>query len=189
MIEDAAAELFAEHGYAETRLKDIAAAAGVTKQLLYQHFRSKKDLYLALLARHRDGLLGRLAVGMARPGPLVERIRRTTDEWFAYFEENPAAPAILFRDAVGDAELQALLRENHATARGLLVALVEREADFGVPEEQVEPLAEFYRSAGAGLALWWAEHPEVPRATVVEVCVSAWLRALGLEGSQSSKNA
>jgi AcrR family transcriptional regulator len=38
LIEEAASRLFAEHGYAETRLDDIAAAAGVTKQLLYQHF-------------------------------------------------------------------------------------------------------------------------------------------------------
>src|SRR5215211_4208229 len=110
VIEDVAAELFAEGGYGETRLKDIAAAAGVTKQLLYQHFGSKKELYLALLARHRDGLLGRLAVGMSRPAPLAKRIQRTTEEWFGYFEENPAAPAILFREAVGDAEIQSLLR-------------------------------------------------------------------------------
>jgi AcrR family transcriptional regulator len=39
LIEDAASALFAERGYAETKLDDIAAAAGVTKQLLYSGVR------------------------------------------------------------------------------------------------------------------------------------------------------
>ncbi len=76
MIEDAASKLFAEQGYAATKLTDVAAAAGVTKQLLYQHFASKRELHLALLARHRDELLAGTAAGMAGPGSLPERDRR-----------------------------------------------------------------------------------------------------------------
>jgi AcrR family transcriptional regulator len=51
-IEDAAARLFAEQGYAPTLLDEIAAAAGVTKPVLYRHFDSKQALYLALLRKH-----------------------------------------------------------------------------------------------------------------------------------------
>ena len=178
MIEEVAAELFAEHGYAGTRLEDIAAAAGVTKQLLYQHFRSKQELYLALLARYRDEILGRLGAGMSRPAPLEERIATTTDTWFAYIEENPQAATLLFGDGTGAPEVQAVLRENHATARALQMALIRAEPEVDLPGEQLEPLAEFYRSAAAGLALWWVEHPEVSRATVVQVVVDAWLARL-----------
>ena len=181
MIEDAASALFAERGYAETRLEDIAAAAGVTKQLLYQHFRSKKELHMALLAKHRDGVIGRLAAGMARPGPLAERIRRTTDDWFAYVEENPYASAMLFRDTTGDPDLQAFHRDLQAMARAANAALLRAEPGLDIPEERVEPLAEFIRSAITGLALWWGEHPEVPRATVVDVAVGALMRGLDLE--------
>jgi AcrR family transcriptional regulator len=180
VIEDAASALFAEHGYAETRLADIADAAGVTKQLVYQHFDSKKALHMALLAKHRDGVLGRLAAGMSRPGPLAERIERTTDEWFAYVEENPYAATMLFRDTTGDPEVQAFHQELHATARTANAALLRSEPGLDIPEERIEPLAEFVRSAITGLALWWGEHPEVPRATVVSVAVDALLNGLAL---------
>jgi AcrR family transcriptional regulator len=180
VIEDAASALFAEHGYAETRLADIADAAGVTKQLVYQHFDSKKALHMALLAKHRDGVLGRLAAGMSKPGPLAERIERTTDEWFAYVEENPFAATMLFRDTTGDPEVQAFHQELHATARAANAALMRAEPGLDIPEERVEPLAEFVRSAITGLALWWGEHPEVPRAIVVSVAVDALLNGLAL---------
>ena len=190
VIEDAASELFAERGYAEARLEDIAAAAGVTKQLLYQHFRSKKELHMALLAKHRDGVLGRLASGMSRPGPLAERVRSTADAWFAYVEENPYASAMLFRDTTGDPEVQAFHEEHHATARGANAALLRAEPGLKIPEEHVEPLAELIRSAITGLAVWWGRHPEVPRATVVDVVVevlmSGVVEAYGTAGKRSS---
>jgi AcrR family transcriptional regulator len=39
----------------------------VTKQLLYQHVSSKRELYLSLLARHRDDLLARIGAAIADP--------------------------------------------------------------------------------------------------------------------------
>ena len=44
-----ALELFAQRGYRATTMDDIADAAGVTKPLLYQHFSSKRALYLELV--------------------------------------------------------------------------------------------------------------------------------------------
>src|SRR3954466_15522524 len=46
---DVALEVFAENGFHRTSMEDIADAAGVTKPVLYQHFRSKRELYLELL--------------------------------------------------------------------------------------------------------------------------------------------
>jgi AcrR family transcriptional regulator len=180
VIEEAASALFAERGYAGTRLEDIASAAGVTKQLLYQHFPSKKALHMALLAKHRDELLSGLAENMATPGPLAERLPRVLDRWFAYVEEHPYALAMLFRDTTGDPELQAFYRELQASARTTNVALIRAEPELDVPEEQLEPLAEFARAATTGLALWWAEHPEVPRSTVVAVAGNTLVRGFGL---------
>src|SRR2546423_11466270 len=133
-IEDAASELMALNGYAATRLKDIAAAAGVTKQLLYRHFPSKKALQMALLARHRDELLAQLAQGMRSDGPLLERVRRTAEAWFAYVEDHPYASAMLFRDTSGDPELQAFYAELQSSARAANAALLRAEPDLGVPE-------------------------------------------------------
>jgi AcrR family transcriptional regulator len=180
LIEDAASRLFADNGYAETRLDDIAAAAGVTKQLLYQHFPSKKALHLALLAKHRDEILGRLTGSMSTAGPLAERLPRVIDDWFAYVEERPYASTLLFRDTTGDPEVQAFYRENHAAARAANVALLRAEPELQIPEDHLEPLAELMRSATTGLAVWWGEHPEVPRTTIVEVAADLLARGLGL---------
>jgi AcrR family transcriptional regulator len=171
LIEDAASALFAEHGYAETRLEDIARAAGVTKQLLYQHFSSKRDLHLALLANHRDALLATLADSMAGSGPLAERIPWVTDAWFTYVEDHPYALAMLFRDTTGDPEVQAFYRELQASARRAIVALLDAEPEIEVAPDRLEPLAEFLRCSITGLAMWWGDHRDVPRSTVVEVAV------------------
>jgi AcrR family transcriptional regulator len=186
LIEEAASALFAEHGYGGTRLGDIAAAAGVTKQLLYQHFPSKKALHMALLAKHRDELLAGLAEDMATPGPLAERLPRVLDRWFAYVEEHPYALAMLFRDTTGDPEVQAFYRELQASARRANVALIRAEPELDVPQEQLEPLAEFARAATTGLALWWAEHPDVPRSTVVSVAADTLVRGLGIKPRRDS---
>lgn len=186
VLEEAASRLFAEHGYAETRLDDIAAAAGVTKQLLYQHFPSKKALHLALLAKHRDEILGRLTNSMSTPGRLADRLPRVLDDWFAYVEENPYASALLFRDTTGDPEVQAFYRDNHAAARAANVALLRAEPELRIPEDRLEPLAELMRSATTGLAVWWGDHPKVPRTTIVDVTLD--LLSHGLRLAETGNN-
>jgi AcrR family transcriptional regulator len=47
----AAAEVFAHAGYAATSVDDIAAAAGITKLIVYRHFEAKETLYRAVLER------------------------------------------------------------------------------------------------------------------------------------------
>lgn len=64
-ITDEAAHLFLTNGYAETSLRDIAAAVGIKAGSIYYHFESKDDLLLAILRR-----------GM---GVMVEAFETTTD--------------------------------------------------------------------------------------------------------------
>ena len=49
---EAALAAFSQNGYHATSMDDIAERAGVSKPVLYQHFDSKLDLYLALAARY-----------------------------------------------------------------------------------------------------------------------------------------
>ena len=48
---DNAAELFAKHGYARATTAQLAKAAGVTEPIIYRHFASKRDLFVALIER------------------------------------------------------------------------------------------------------------------------------------------
>lgn len=171
-IEDAASRIFAQRGYAATSLDQVAAAAGITKPVIYRHFESKKKLHLALLARHRDELLSNFAGGLLGSGTLEERIGNTIDAWFAYVEAHPYAWRMLFRDTTGDPEIQEFHREMQASARAATRALFESEPDLRVPEQMLDPLSEVVRSATVGLALWWAENPDLSRGSIVALLAS-----------------
>lgn len=164
LILDSAGRLFGERGYTHTSLDEIAAAAGVTKPILYRHFDSKKALYLALLERHRDDL-PRFFERVPTDLPFEERVETILEIWFDYVAENGYAWRMLFRDAGGDEEIRAFRRANFDRAREVLASFIRTQK--GIPKGQVEPLAEFLRAGGAGLALWSLDHPEVSRATLV----------------------
>ena len=53
----AASEVFVDRGYHAAGMDEIADRAGVSKPVLYQHFSSKLELYLAVLARHVENLV------------------------------------------------------------------------------------------------------------------------------------
>jgi len=61
-ILDAAARLFAEHGYQATSVGDVANAAGVSLGTVYQYFRDRSDLVAALLQVHVTRMLGQTDV-------------------------------------------------------------------------------------------------------------------------------
>jgi AcrR family transcriptional regulator len=177
LILESAGRLFGERGYVHTSLDEIAAAAGVTKPVLYRHFDSKKDLYLALLERHRDELPrffervppddARVLRGGAEEQPVLwdQRVGAILEAWFDYVSEHGYAWRMIFRDSGGGPEIDEFRRGNQDRAREVLAGFIAGQK--GIPKAQVEPLAEFLRAGGAGLALWSLDHPEITRATLV----------------------
>lgn len=176
----AAGPMFARDGYSATRLDDIAAAANVTKPIVYRHFESKKALYLALLAKHRQDLPSFLDGGgnRASPGDRPPRrllpedaLRAVLEDWLEYVHENQHAWLMLFRDNTGDEEIQAFRRTVTERARKVLATFIAGRPGLKIPAEQIEPMAEQLRSGLAGLALWWIDNPETPRPVIVDVAV------------------
>jgi AcrR family transcriptional regulator len=166
VVMNAAGRLFGEHGYAHTSLDEIAAAAGVTKPVLYRHFESKTALYLALLERHRDDL-PKFIERVPPDLPMERRIEAILETWFAYVEEYGYAWKMLFRDSGGGTEIRALRQGSQDRAREVLAAFIRAQEGIDIPEREIEPLAELIRAAGAGLALWSLDHPKARRADLV----------------------
>ncbi|MEO1583257.1 MAG: helix-turn-helix domain-containing protein [Planctomycetota bacterium] len=54
---DVAADLFADRGYARATTAEIARAAGVTEPVIYRHFQSKRDLFVALVEQTAEQTL------------------------------------------------------------------------------------------------------------------------------------
>jgi AcrR family transcriptional regulator len=177
LIVEAAGRLFGERGYDGARLDEIAAAAGVTKPIVYRHFDSKRELYLALLDRHRDDLAGFVA-SMPAEGTREQRLRAVLETWLTYVEARSYAWKMLFRDTAGGPEIAARRREVHAEARAVLVQLIRSLASSPVPRREIEPLAELMSMGMAALVLWWIEDAAVSRAAVLDALTTAWVRLL-----------
>jgi AcrR family transcriptional regulator len=173
LIVEAAGRLFGERGYDGTRLDDVAAAAGVTKPVLYRHFDDKTALYLALLERHREDL-DRFAGAIPAAGTLEQRLRAVVEVWLAYVETHAYAWRMLFRDSGGGPEVQAFRLAVHARARAVLVELIRTLSLEPLPARELEPLAELLSMGMASLVLWWIDGAAVSRGALVDAITRVW---------------
>ena len=190
MIEAAATELFAARGYRGASIEEIARRSEVTPPVVYDHFSSKLDLYRQLLETHFAQL--REIWGHKWPGddPPATRAARSIDAWFSYVERSGVAK-LLFREPSGDREAEAVHAEVSARSRAQVMKLYvaepgAEEVTGSLAEEGVEMAWVVLRGVLQGLALWWVEHPEVPRERVVATAMnSLWIgfeRAAAGEG-------
>lgn len=101
-----ARRVFAEKGYYGASMDEIASAAGITKPILYQHFDSKLDLYLALI----DEASLEIAKAVWEATSQLPSGWQTTLEgfraYFHYVNENSEAFRIAFADAQSNAEIR-----------------------------------------------------------------------------------
>ena len=181
LIERAATEVFAEHGYAHGSIDEIARRSGVSAPVVYDHFESKRDLYRRLLERTRDELLKMWQEHLFGDEPAEVRIPRALDAWARYVQSHPFAARMYFRDASGDPDVQADHRVIRDQARAALTLLVRQESgDSAYADPEVaEMAAEVIRAGLTGLAIWWSERPHVPREQIVATAVNVvWI---GLE--------
>ena len=74
-IESAARRLFANRGYAGTSMAEIAAAAGVSKATVFHHYRSKRELYEALVGEALTGFREQLVPLLDAEGDLQSSLR------------------------------------------------------------------------------------------------------------------
>jgi AcrR family transcriptional regulator len=178
VIERAAAEVFAERGYHGASIDEICRRSGVTAPVLYDHFGSKLALHKRLLERSRDELLEVWRTNLAGDEPAEVRIPRAIDAWAGYVQENPYVPRMFFAETTGDPEVEAIHREvqaQGATALGAILGGERGAAHLGGRREH-EMAAQVMRGGLAGLAMWWADHPDVPREEIVAAALNVmWI--------------
>jgi AcrR family transcriptional regulator len=183
IIEGAALDVFAERGYGGASIDEIARRSGVSAPVVYDHFDSKLDLHRRLLERTRDELLEMWRTSLSGDEPADERIPRALDAWARYVEEHPYAPRMFFMETSGDPQVRAIHKQVRAQSQAALGAILGQEPGgegiAGSDPAALEMAAEVIRSGLTGLAIWWSEHPEVPREQIVQAAVnSVWI---GLE--------
>jgi AcrR family transcriptional regulator len=190
MIEVAATELFVERGYRGASIEEIARRSGVTPPVLYDHFSSKLDLYGQLLESHFAQLREIWARKWPGDDPPPVRTARSIDAWFSYVERTGVAK-LLFREPSGDRKAEAVHAEVAARSRAKIMERFvaepgAEEVTGSLTDEGVEMAWVVLRGVLQGLALWWADHPDVPRERVVAMAMnSLWIgfeRAAAGEG-------
>ena len=85
---DAAARLFAERGYADTRVIDIVRAAGVAKGLFYWYFENKEALFRELAETIRLELRRHQAHAMDPDAPALVRLRQGAEASVSFMAEH-----------------------------------------------------------------------------------------------------
>jgi AcrR family transcriptional regulator len=179
-ILEAARAAFADAGYHETSLDGVAERAGVSKALLYEHFSSKRELYIAVLEMHVHELVERIsgAVGAAEPGE--DRMRAGLEAFFGFVEERRGAWRIMFRNA-GDPDVVVRLDRLRDEVAAAIAQLMSEEAqrkglDFPKLPQFIEMIAQQLVGAMQSLADWWDVHRKVPKEEVIQAAMDfAWV--------------
>src|SRR3984893_3932269 len=93
----AGAELFAEHAFEEISMRQIAAAAGISKPLLYHYFPSKIELFKAAVSEQAAEL--QALIEPSGDGTPLEQLTRSLDAYLAWIESNSRAWRKLMQSA------------------------------------------------------------------------------------------
>jgi AcrR family transcriptional regulator len=97
-ILDAAARLFAKHGYADADTQQLADELGVGKGTLYRYFPSKKDLFLAAADRVMRQLRERIDIQIKDIADPLDRIAVAIRTFLAFFADNPDFVELLMQE-------------------------------------------------------------------------------------------
>jgi AcrR family transcriptional regulator len=92
----AATELFSRKGYSATTIREIVAAAGVTKPVLYYYFQSKEGIYLELMSGAFSKLDALIETSRDEGGSATERLLTLSDRVFSLFMDNLEGARLMY---------------------------------------------------------------------------------------------
>ena len=130
----AALEVFTAAGYHSAAMDEIADRAGVSKPVLYQHFPSKLDLYLAVLDTHIDSLVFAIQRAIQSTPDNSKRVQATISAYFDFIEAEGEAFRLLFES---DMNVEPAVRErlNRMTYDCAAAVSAVISLDTGLPQE------------------------------------------------------
>jgi TetR/AcrR family transcriptional regulator len=131
---DVALQLFSEKGYHNVSMHAIAKEAEFAIGTLYKFFRSKEDLYKALILQLSDRFQGALTEVIEGNAPEIEKLRAYVRVKGELFRDNAAAIRLYFAETRGAsfnlmAGLEREIRERRGNLLRLLASVFERGMD------------------------------------------------------------
>jgi AcrR family transcriptional regulator len=171
------AAMFAEKPYEDVQMEDIAERAGVSRSLLYHHFSSKRDLYIAIFTRASDRFLTRVSHDPQRP--LAQQLSAGLEAHIQSFVDHPFEAVTINRGALSDdPAIQAIIsQELNVVGQRLTDKLVAQGYRRDVIEIAVEGWLAFVRAA----CVKWIQSQNISRAELTKMCLGAFDCALGTQ--------
>ncbi|MER5885181.1 TetR/AcrR family transcriptional regulator [Streptomyces sp. NPDC001941] len=155
-----ALELFSHRSPDDVSIDEIAAAAGISRPLVYHYFPGKQSLYEAALRRAADELATRFQE--PHEGPLGARLLRVMGRFFDFVEGHGPGFSALMRGgpAVGSSTANAMIDEVRQAAYDQIMS------HLGVqrPPARLELVVRSWVSLAETTALIWLDGRRVPRA-------------------------
>jgi AcrR family transcriptional regulator len=176
----AAAEVFARRGYDGARIEEIADEAKVSKALIYEHFKGKRELYGHIRTKGATESMQRwLEAAEAADGADSKTLLAAAlGAFFDFVAEQPLVWRVVEQE-VSDPDLVAMdqtVQHRSELAIAALLAADEDMAALGLDADRVELLAVMLNGAAVRAANWWLANPSLDRDQVVDsVLQFMWL--------------
>lgn len=186
---EAANDVFTSKGYHAAAMDDIADAAGVSKPVLYQHFPSKLDLYLALLDSSCDRLVEIVQEAVDSTEVNADRVVAAMGAFYEFVSSTSGEFRFVFEsDLTGDnAVQQRLWRVNNDIADAIAEVIAE---DTALPAEKAKLLAISLVGLAQVSARYWvsADSAQIPLAEAQHLVASlAWRGIRGFPLTEHEK--
>jgi len=182
----AALEVFTAAGYHSAAMDEIADRANVSKPVLYQHFPSKLDLYLAVLDLHIDSLVFAIQKAIASNRENSSRVAATVEAYFGFIDSEGEAFRLLFES---DMNLEPQVRErvNRMTYDCAAAVSAVISIDTGLGKEESMMLAVGIIGTVQTTARHWLDRDgKIDRQRATELVMNLiWRVISGFPKSQS----
>jgi AcrR family transcriptional regulator len=123
---DVALRVFAERGFHDASMNDIAVAAGVTKPVLYQHFASKRELFAELLTDVGRDLQETITKAVTAAGSPREMVELGFIAYFTYVDQHRDAFQLFYGGSMArDEEFAEVVNQTESAVAGLVAGLIE----------------------------------------------------------------
>jgi AcrR family transcriptional regulator len=150
----AASEVFVARGYHAAGMDEIADRAGVSKPVLYQHFSSKLDLYLAVLARHVDNLVSGVRQALRTTTDNRQRLRAAVQAFFDFIEHDGQGYRLIFEnDYVTEPQVAAQVKVATESCTDAVFDLISR--DSGLEAHRARMIAVGLVAISVDSARYW----------------------------------
>jgi AcrR family transcriptional regulator len=139
---DVARRVFGTSGFHAVSMEAVAKEAGVTKPILYDHFPSKKELYLALLDADLAVLHDEVNKALNSPIGNRERIRASFQAYFDFVDEHAEGFRLLMQETVGnEADFRARVAQVRDQILKEVADLIVRESRGSLDRDHAEIVA------------------------------------------------